>query len=277
MTSRQTDREDRGQKSTAARRSDASRDQELRGGRGSDDHPHEGSGKGPGGSGRGRGKAHKKALPLWQEVIILLALALVLAVLVKAFFVQAFFVPSASMEPLFVEGDRILVEKISYWNDDIHRGDVIVFDDPGGWLGAAESREASGLVQQGLEAVGLYPTGGHLVKRVIGVGGDRVKCCDAKGRVTVNGAPLQEGSYLKRGVEPSIQPFDVRVPEDALWVMGDNRPQSGDSRVHIGGPGGGFVPTDDVVGKVWAIVWPLDRLQVLDRPEVFNDAALDAS
>ncbi len=222
-------------------------------------------------------KSRKKALPLWQEVIVLLGLALVLAVVVKALFVQAFFVPSGSMEPQFVQGDRILVEKVSYWDGDIKRGDVIVFDDPGGWLNATDSREASGIVQQGLEAVGLYPTGGHLVKRVIGLGGDRVACCDKDGRVTVNGVALQERAYLKSGVAPSEQTFDVKVPDGALWVMGDNRLQSGDSRVHIGGPGGGFVPADDVVGKVWAIVWPLDRTEILDRPEIFNDQALDAS
>ncbi len=236
---------------------------------------------GAGGSDRRRrgraGRPRKKALPLWQEVLVLLAMALVLAVVVKAFFVQAFFVPSASMEPQFIEGDRILVEKVSYWNDDIHRGDVIVFDDPGGWLGAAESREATGIAQRGLEAVGLYPTGGHLVKRVIGLGGDRVVCCDDDGRVTVNGTPLDERDYLPRGVNPSETPFDVEVPEDKLWVMGDNRLQSGDSRVYIGGPGGGFVPADDVVGKVWAIVFPVDRLEILDRPETFDDPALEGS
>lgn len=223
------------------------------------------------------GHQDKKALPLWQEVIVLLTTALVLAVVVKALFVQAFFVPSASMEPQFVQGDRILVEKISYWNDDMHRGDVIVFDDPGGWLGPAESREAIGLAQRGLEAIGLYPTGGHLVKRVVGVEGDRVVCCDSRSRVTVNGVPLREGQYLNEGIAPSEQPFDVTVPADSLWVMGDNRPASGDSRVHTGDPGGGFVPVRGVVGKVWSIVWPLDRVEILDRPGVYDDESLDQS
>jgi signal peptidase I len=202
----------------------------------------------------------KKPLPLWQEVIVLLTTALVLAVVVKAFVVQAFFVPSGSMEPQFVQGDRILVEKI--------------FDDPGGWLGAVESKEATGIVQRALEMIGLYPTGGHLVKRVVGVGGDRVMCCDDRGRVSVNGLALLEGSYLKDGAVPSEQTFDVKVPADSLWVMGDNRLESGDSRVHIGGPGGGFVPTDGVVGKVWSIVWPLDRVEVLERPAIFDDKSL---
>ncbi|CAN5845927.1 hypothetical protein BH20ACT6_BH20ACT6_21230 [soil metagenome] len=216
-----------------------------------------------------------KTLPLWQEVLVLLTTALVLAIVVKAFFVQAFFVPSGSMEPQFVQGDRILVEKISYWNGDIRRGDVIVFDDPGGWLAPAESREATGLAQRALEAIGLYPTGGHLVKRVIGVGGDRVVCCDDRGRVTVNGVRLKETNYVKDGVAPSEQTFDVRVPGDTLWVMGDNRFESGDSRVHIGDPGGGFVPGDAVVGKVWSIVWPVNRLEILDRPAIFDAQSLD--
>jgi len=222
--------------------------------------------------------AHRrKSLPLWQEVILLLGLALVLAIVVKAFFVQAFFVPSVSMEPTFVKQDRILVEKWSYWSGDVERGDIVVFDDPGGWLGPAESQQPSNLAQQALEAFGLYPTGGHLVKRVIGVAGDEVRCCNAKGQIVVNGVALDESDYLMPGVRPSEQTFDVEVPEDSLWVMGDNRPQSGDSRLHIGAPGGGFVPVDGVVGKVWAIVWPPDRTEILDKPEIFDDPALDAS
>ena len=222
-------------------------------------------------------RPRRKQLPLWQEVIVLLALALALAIVVKAFFVQAFFVPSISMEPTFLRQDRILVEKWSYWSGDVQRGDVVVFDDPGGWLAPSQSNQASNVVQKGLEAFGLYPTGGHLVKRVIGVGGDEVACCDAKGRVTVNGVPLEEQDYLMPGVRPSTQDFDVEVPDGTLWVMGDNRPQSGDSRLHMGSAGGGFVPVDDVVGKVWAIVWPLGRHEILDRPETFANPALDAS
>lgn len=232
---------------------------------------------GPSGSSADGSRAGRKALPLWQEVIVLLGLALVLAIVVKAFFIQAFFVPSVSMEPTFVQQDRILVEKWSYWTGDVERGDVVVFDDPGGWLGPAESQRPSNVVQQGLEAFGLYPTGGHLVKRVIGVGGDEVACCDAHGRVTVNGVALHEGEYLADGVRPSLQTFSAEVPDGMLWVMGDNRPESGDSRVHMGAPGGGFVPVDGVVGKVWAIVWPAGRTEFLDRPETFTDPALDAS
>jgi signal peptidase I len=215
-------------------------------------------------------------LPVWAETILLLVMALVVSALVKTFFVQMFFVPSGSMRPLFVEDDRILVQKVSYWAGDVDRGDVVVFDDPGGrWLGARGVPPLSP-VQRLLSGVGLYPAGGHLVKRVIGVEGDRVACCDPRGRVTVNGVPLSERSYLTRGTDPSNQPFDVTVPTGRLWVMGDNRSNSEDSRFHQDLPGGGTVPESDVVGKVWAIVWPLRRAQLLDEPATFEDPRLAA-
>jgi signal peptidase I len=189
---------------------------------------------------------------------------------VKTFFVQMFFVPSASMHPQLVEDDRILVEKISTWDGEVERGDVVVFEDPGGWLGVTP--EPVG-IQALLSLVGLYPDGGHLVKRVIGVGGDRVACCDAQGRLTVNGEPVDESAYLRDGVEPSQRSFEVEVPEDAIWVMGDNRPNSQDSRFHMQEQGGGTVPDDRVVGRVWAIVWPTDRFELLERPDSLESLA----
>lgn len=213
----------------------------------------------------------KKQLPLWQESILLLGLALVLALVIKSLFVQAFYIPSPSMEPEFVKNDRILVQKVSYWGaGSPQRGDIVVFDDPGGWLSADESATPRSPVVRLLEKVGLYPSGGHLVKRVIAVGGDRVACCDAKGRVTVNGTALNESSYLPRGTEPSGITFDKRVPPGHLWMMGDNRSESYDSRGHMGGPGGGFVDEDLVVGKVFALIWPLSRAEVVHRPATFT-------
>jgi signal peptidase I len=227
------------------------------------------------------GERKRRPLPWWQELIALLATAFVLALLVKTFFLQAFYIPSASMEPTLMTNDKILVEKVSYWNGDIHRGDIVVFDDPGGWLSEADEAEASNVIQRGLEIVGLYPTGGHLVKRVIGLGGDTVSCRGPNAKLRVNGVPLNE-DYLPGDVRPCAAAtgpggFDVVVPEDRLWVMGDNRGNSADSTAHIGQAGGGFVPAEDVVGKVWAIVWPASRAGFIDRPDVFDDPALDGS
>jgi signal peptidase I len=224
---------------------------------------------------RHAGESRRRHIPLWLETVLLLVIALVVSAIVKTFFVQMFFVPSGSMRPLFVDNDRILVEKVSYWTGDVQRGDVVVFDDPGGrWLGAEGQQHLTPL-QKVLSEVGLYPTGGHLVKRVIGVGGDQVACCDAQGRVTVNGVPLNEQSYLMTGAKPSERRFDVTVPPGRIWVMGDNRSNSEDSRFHRDLPGGGTVPAKDVVGKVWAIVWPLDRAKLLHEPTTFENPRLE--
>ena len=215
--------------------------------------------------------AARRRIPAWLEVIVLVVVALVVSLAIKTFAMQMFFVPSESMEPLFVTNDRILVQKVSYWGNDVQRGDVVVFEDPGGWLGRGPEL---GPVQKALSAIGLYPAGGHLVKRVIAVGGDRVQCCDQQGRVTVNGVPLDEGSYLMNGQQASSKEFDVRVPEDRLWVMGDNRANSEDSRYHQNLRGNGTIPVQNVVGKVFAIVWPVGRFTFVDRPKTFEQEAL---
>ena len=213
----------------------------------------------------------RKQLPVWQEMGLLLGIALVLAIVIKAFLMQAFYIPSASMNDTLVQNDRILVQKVSYWGGGSpERGDIVVFSDPGGWLGAAETQSPDNPVARVLEMFGLYPTGGHLVKRVIGVGGDEVKCCDAQSRITVNGVPLNEKSYLAEGEKPSMINFDVKVKPGYLWVQGDNRSNSADSRVHLGDPGGGQVPADDVVGKVFAVVWPFGHAKALHTPATFD-------
>ena len=218
-----------------------------------------------------RGHSHPRGnLPLWQETLLLLSVALVLAIVIKAFFMQAFYIPSGSMNDTLVLNDRILVQKVSYWGDgEPQRGDIVVFADPGGWLDAAAG-ETTNPIAKALELFGLYPTGGHLVKRVIGVGGDRIVCCDKRGRITVNGVPLNEGAYLAPGQRPSMIDFDVKVEEGYLWVQGDNRSNSADSRVHLGDPGGGQVPVADVVGKVFAVVWPAGHAKLLQRPATFE-------
>jgi signal peptidase I len=215
-------------------------------------------------------KPKRRQMPLWQETILLLALALVLAILIKSLFVQAFYIPSPSMEPQFIQNDRILVQKVSYWGGGTpQRGDIVVFEDPGHWLSSEDSKPPTSPVTKVLEKIGLYPTGGHLVKRVIGVGGDRVVCCDGQGRLMVNGHSLNEKSYLPKGTVPSTLKFDIRVPKNHLWVMGDNRGESYDSRGHMGDPGGGFVDQDLVVGKVFALIWPASRAQLIHRPGTF--------
>lgn len=211
-------------------------------------------------------------LPLWLETIVLLTVALVLAVLVKTFLAQAFYIPSGSMQPTLMVNDRILVQKVSYWRGDVHRGDVVVFDDPGGWLGSAQAPGPHNTAQRALELFGLYPTGGHLVKRVIGVGGDRVRCCTTNGRLSVNGVALEE-PYVLDAAAVADQRFDVVVPRDRLWVMGDNRGNSADSRAHLGDPGGGFIPVDRVIGKAWVTVWPWGRAGTFAHPRTFDAVA----
>jgi signal peptidase I len=228
----------------------------------------------------------KKHLPLWQETILLLAIAILLAVVIKAFFVQAFYIPSESMEPGLVKNDRILVEKTSYWfGGTPQRGDVVVFKDPGGWLSEEEDAGPSNPIGKLMAKIGLYPSGGHLVKRVIGVSGDTIHCCDKQGRILVNGHPLDEAPYVKN--TPGMQcngPMTTTcnwtagpVPKGTVFVMGDNRSNSDDSTVHLcqgtlkatdctPDP---YVPVDDVVGKVFVLLWPHNRFHLLHRPADF--------
>jgi len=208
---------------------------------------------------------------LWaaiREIVIVVVLALALATLVRVFLVQAFLIPSGSMENTLLVGDRVLVSKLTTRVGEVQRGDVVVFSDPGSWLGPVPPGPAGlrGVLSDALQFVGVLPSDseGHLIKRVIGIGGDQVACCDAAGRLTVNGVSVEESDLLKPAVAPSLQEFDVRVPEGSYWVMGDNRPNSGDSRVH------GAVPAGDIVGRAFVIVWPPDRWGGLARPDTYD-------
>ena len=243
------------------------------------------------GSRSARAPKKRKHLPLWQETILLLGIALLLAVVIKALFVQAFYIPSESMEPGLVQNDRILVEKMSYWFDGTpQRGDVVVFKDPGGWLNDATSPGPANPLAEVMAKIGLYPEGGHLVKRVIGVEGDVIRCCDKQGRILVNGTPLNEGQYVKneagvacRGPMPGGCDWKSGpVPEGHVFVMGDNRNHSADSTVHLctseqtdcsDNP---YVPVDLVVGKVFVLLWPADHFSWVQRPDTFADVE-DAS
>ncbi|MGI8433501.1 MAG: signal peptidase I [Nocardioidaceae bacterium] len=211
--------------------------------------------------------------PIWWETVVLVGTALVLALVIKTFFVQAFYIPSGSMRETLQVDDRILVEKMSYWFGDVQRGDIVVFDDPADWLGDEDAHAAGNALTKAVSLVGLYPSGGHLVKRVIGVAGDAVSC--AHGTVAVNGVALEESAYVTLAHDACTGHWAVDVPDDRLWVLGDNREHSADSRVHTGDPGGGFIPVEDVVGKVLVVVWPTDRWQFLHRPGTFADRRLD--
>jgi signal peptidase I len=231
-------------------------------------------------------KPERSSLPIWQETLLLLAVAVVLAVVIKALLVQAFYIPSESMEPGLVENDRILVQKWSYWTGSPERGDVVVFKDPGGWLGPDESTGPSNSFTKALAKLGLFPSGGHLVKRVIGIEGDTITCCDDQGRLSVNGVALDESDYVKdeAGVDcagPMTGNCDWTagpVPPGHVFVMGDNRAHSADSTVHMCTEGETdcvkgreFVDDDLIVGKVFVLLWPFDRFGTPDGAKDLAD------
>ena len=200
-----------------------------------------------------------------REVFVVVVMALALSFVVKTWLLQAFYIPSGSMEDTLLVGDRVVVSKLSPTPFDIERGDVVVFQDPGGWLDIPPPVDRSGLsgaLHDGLVFVGLLPAESedHLIKRVIGLPGDRVACCTEGQSLTVNGVALTE-PYLKPGDVPSTLTFDITVPEGQVWVMGDHRSDSEDSRFHdpSGTGADGAVPIDDITGRAVAVVWPLDR------------------
>lgn len=211
-----------------------------------------------------------------REFVLIVVGALIVSSILRAFVGQMFIIPSESMENTLLVGDRVVVEKLT----DPERGDVVVFEDPGGWLGVEESGQKRSSAGRFLEIVGLLPDSshGHLIKRVIGMPGDKVACCDAQGRLTVNGKPLDETSYLYPGDAPSAMDFQVTVPAGRVFVMGDHRSASGDSRVHLGDPGANgaptgdsaFVPVDRITGRAILVVWPASRFGKLGRPDTFK-------
>ena len=223
----------------------------------------------------------KKGGSFWRELPVLIGIALVLALIIKAFAVQAFYIPSASMENTLKIGDRVLVNKIVYHTRDISRGDVVVFNGLDSWDPEVTYSEPSNPVSKVLHAIGgafgLVPGEKDYIKRVVGVPGDRVRCCDAAGHITVNGRPLLESSYLYPGTKPSGQPFNVTIPPGRLWVMGDHRDVSYDSRGHLGDPGSGTIPEDRVIGRAFVVVWPVSRIRTLPIPGTFNQAGLAAA
>ncbi|MFD0369360.1 signal peptidase I [Streptomyces sp. NPDC127114] len=224
----------------------------------------------------GRGRAPKKPRSFWKELPLLIGIALVLALLIKTFLVQAFSIPSDSMMNTLQRGDRVLVDKLTPWfGSEPERGEVVVFHDPGGWLEDGNTPEPN-VVQTVLSWIGLMPSAEEkdLIKRVIAVGGDTVSCKEG-GKVVVNGKELDESSYLHPGSVPCDPAFGpVKVPEGRIWVMGDNRQNSLDSRFHMELAGGGTVSNEEVVGRAVVIAWPVSRWATLPVPETFDQPGL---
>ena len=219
---------------------------------------------------------------LFLEFLVLIGIAFFLAFLVKTFLVQAFFIPSGSMENTLAVGDRVLVNKVVYHTRPIERGDIVVFDGLDSFAPEFTIPAPGNPIQQVTSWIGQLvgfaaPNERDFVKRVVGVGGDHVVCCDVQGRVSVNGVYLDETSYLFPGNSPSDVPFDITVPDGKLFVLGDHRAASSDSRAHLGDPGGGFVPVDRVIGRAFVILWPLQHAQVLPIPETYNQPGLARS
>ncbi len=220
----------------------------------------------------------------WRQLMTIVVSAIILMLLIKAFVVQVYRIPSASMEDTLLTGDRVLVNKVVYHFRGIDRGDIVVFSGQGSWgttTGAPDPAPPGNPVLRALDDVlgdiGVYSTQTYYIKRVIGLPGDHVMCC-TNGKLTVNGVPLDEKSYLFPGASPSAQPFNVTVPPGRLWVMGDNRAISDDSRGHMFGgfPDDGTVPENQVAGRAFLIIWPLSQFGDLPIPATFQQAALHA-
>jgi signal peptidase I len=218
-------------------------------------------------------RGQRRGAGFWREGFVLIVVAAVLTVLVKSFFIEAYRIPSGSMENTLRIGDRVLVNKLIYRIRGIDRGDVVVFSGTGSWGPPAPPRSGDTVVvayRSAMQAMGLQAAGTDYVKRVIGLPGDHVACCDIQGRITVNGVPLQEESYVYPGEAPSDELFSVTVPPGRLWVMGDHRGDSADSRYHPDDPGDGTIPESAVVGRAFLVIWPPSQVKSLPIPETFT-------
>ncbi|WP_107440080.1 signal peptidase I [Streptomyces sp. 142MFCol3.1] len=245
-----------------------------------EDASNPGSDAEDGGAAAERDAKSKKQRSFWKELPILIGIALVLALLIKTFLVQAFSIPSDSMQNTLQQGDRVLVDKLTPWfGSEPERGEVVVFHDPDNWL-AGEPTANPNALQTVLSWIGLMPSAEEkdLIKRVIGVGGDTVEC-KGSGPLTVNGKALNEESYVYPGNTPcSVDEdggqFKVKVPKGMIWVMGDHRQNSKDSRYNQMDKHHGMVPVDKVVGRAIVKAWPINRWGTLPVPDTFDQDGL---
>ncbi|MEV8392535.1 signal peptidase I [Streptomyces sp. NPDC056650] len=226
------------------------------------------------------GSDARKPRSFWKELPLLIGIALLLALLIKTFLVQAFSIPSDSMQDTLQRGDRVLVDKLTPWfGSEPERGEVVVFHDPGGWLDSTQAPEPN-VAQRFLSFIGLMPSAEEkdLIKRVIAVGGDTVECKKG-GKVQVNGVPLNETDYIYPGNTPcDDKPFGpIDVPKGSIWVMGDHRQNSLDSRYHQELTGNGTVSNDEVVGRAFVVAWPINRWSFLPVPDTFDQSGLSAA
>jgi signal peptidase I len=237
---------------------------------------------------RDRQRRSRSARLFARDILLIFLAALLISFLVKTFLIRSFYIPSESMEDTLQLNDRIIVNQLVPDLTPISRGDVVVFRDPGGWLTPAVDQQQNWFaetVDSVLGFVGLTApdSNDHLIKRVIGLPGDTVECCNEFGQLIVNGVPIDEAAYIKlpeNAQQVTPETFEVKVPDESLWMMGDNRFSSADSAAHRGDPGEGFVPVDNVVGRAVVVSWPVTRWQWLDDyPFVFREvenAAEDA-
>jgi signal peptidase I len=226
----------------------------------------------------------KKKKNFFREVGTIVIAAIALTVLIKIFVIQVYEIPSPSMENTLMVGDRVLVNKLVYHFRGVARGDIIVFSGAGSWgdlNGNPIPPPPSNPVERGwddvLGAIGLRSDTTYYIKRVIGLPGDHIYCNGTGGPVEVNGVPLNESSYLIPGAEPSTLPINVTVPAGRLYVLGDNRPESEDSRYHGDDGYSGTIPEDEVTGRAFLIIWPPSNFGDLPIPNTFQQAALHTS
>jgi signal peptidase I len=209
---------------------------------------------------------------LLKELPILIVVALVVSLFIKSFLVQFFYIPSGSMENTLQVQDRVAVNKVPFISDNIKRGDIVVFRDPNNWLPENLENSSNSLTSKAkslLVTVGVLPNPAkqYLVKRVVGVAGDRIVCCADSGKLSINGVEVTE-PYIYGGDAPSDMKFDVKVPEGKLWVMGDHRGASADSRYHQDDINSGFVPLKTVSGRVVAVIWPFKNITYVPKIDV---------